>query len=172
MKDRLRNLKKEIEKEFGDRIDTPLRKRHYTYARAVYCMVAREMSNGAITYEEIGKSINRDHATVMHNIKVVFPFAVREKSFKDLYDALSLMYQPEEESPLGDMKPSDTDGILRKRVVRLIRQNRELKSQISMLEQGRDMFDDLYKDLKYDELLEVYDKMSIMVKLIKSRVYV
>lgn len=172
MKDRLRSLKKAIEKEFGDRIDTRLRKRHYTYARAVYCMVAREMSNGAITYEEIGKSINRDHATVMHNIKVVFPFAVREKSFKDLYDALSLMYHPEEESPLGAMKPSDTDGILRKRVVRLIRQNRELKNQISMLEQGKDMFDDLYKELKYDELLEVYDKMSIMVKMIKSRVYV
>lgn len=171
MKNRLLSLKSAVEKEFGHPIDTPLRKRHYTYARAVYCMVAREMSNGAITYSEIGKTINRDHATIMHTIKVVFPFAMREKSFKDLYDALSLIYQPEEQNPLEMLKRSDTEGQLRIRVIKLIRQNKELKNKLSIVEAGNNMFDPLFEGLSYDELQEVYDKMKIMVKAIKSRVY-
>lgn len=171
MKDRLRSLKSAIEKEFGHPIDTPLRKRHFTYARAIYCKVAREMSNGAITHEQIGSLINRDHATVMHNVKVVFPFAIREKWFKDLYDALSLIYQPEQENPLEMLKSSDNEGQLRIRVIKLIRQNKELKQKLKIVEEGRDMFDPLFEGLSYDELNEVYDKMKIMVKAIKSRVY-
>ena len=172
MKNRLTSLKNAIEKEFGNRIDTPLRKREYTYARAVYCKIAREMSNGAITHSEIGKSINRDHATVMHNIKVVFPFAVREKFFKDLYDALSLIYQPEQINPTDELKSSETDTMLRNRVIKLIRQNKELKYKIQTVEKGNELFEPLFRDLSYDELNEVYDKMKIMVKAIKSRVYV
>ena len=171
MKDRLRSLKNAIEKEFGHPIDTPLRKRHFTYARAVYCKVAREMSNGAITHEQIGKLINRDHATVMHNIKVVFPFAIREKWFKDLYDALVLLYKEDEKESLENLKKIDTQTILRDRVVRLIRQNKDLKEKIAVVEKGEGMFTDLYRELSYEELQEVYDKMKIMVKAIKSRVY-
>ena len=172
MKNRLRSLKIAIEKEFGHIIHTPLRKREYTYARAVYCKIAREMSNGTITHSEIGKSINRDHATVMHSIKVVFPFAMREKFFKDLYEALSLIYQPEQINPVEELKMSETDTTLRNRVINLIRQNKELKYKLQSIEKGNELFEPLFRDLSYDELNEVHDKMKIMVKAIKSRVYV
>jgi hypothetical protein len=172
MKNRLKSLKQTIEREFGHIIHTPLRKREYTYARAVYCKIAREMSNGAITHSEIGKSINRDHATVMHSIKVVFPFAMREKFFKDLYDALSLIYQPEQVSPVEEFKSYQAEASMRDRVIKLVRQNKELKYKLESIEKGNELFEPLFRDLSYDELNEVHDKMKIMVKAIKSRVYV
>ena len=171
MKNRLTSLKHAIEKEFGHIIHTPLRKREYTYARAVYCKIAREMSNGAITHSEIGKSINRDHATVMHSIKVVFPFAMREATFKELYDDLSMVFQPEQYSPLYDLKRVNTEELLKERIYKLIEQNKSYRTKVKLLDDANTMFNHLYEGLNEEELQEVHDKLSIMVKAIRSRVY-
>ena len=77
MKDRLTTLKRIIEKEVGFRIDTKNRKRQVTYARAVFCKIARDLngSDRSITLRSIGDLIDRDHVSVLHNIKVIFPFS-------------------------------------------------------------------------------------------------
>ena len=171
MNRRLEMLRKEVEKRVGHRIDTPMQKRHYTYARAVYCRVARDMSNDTITHREIGESMKRDHATVLHNLKVIFPFEMREATFQELYDDLSMMFQPEQYSPLYDLKRCDTEDLLRERVYKLIEQNKSYRSRVKLLDDANTMFNHLYEGLNEEELQEVHDKLSIMVKAIRSRVY-
>jgi len=171
MNRRLEMLRKEVEKRVGHRIDTPMQKRHYTYARAVYCRVARDMSNDTITHREIGESMKRDHATVLHNLKVIFPFAMREATFKELYDDLSMMFQPEQYSPLYDLKRVNTEELLKDRIYKLIEQNKSYRAKVKLLDQANTMFNHLYEGLNEEELQEVHDKLSIMVKAIRSRVY-
>ena len=43
------------------------RKQEYVWARQVYCFIAKE--NGKESLLNIGKAINRDHSTVIYNIK-------------------------------------------------------------------------------------------------------
>jgi Ser-tRNA(Ala) deacylase AlaX len=171
MNARLKQLKKEVEKRVGHRIDTPMQKRHYTYARAVYCTVAREMSNNTITHREIGESMKRDHTTVLHNLNVIFPFAMREATFKELYNDLSMMFQPEQESPLYELKQREEEEVLRDRIYKLIQQNKDLKTQLRLIRFGDDLFSPLYEGLSEEEMQEIYDKMYIMVKSIRTRVY-
>ena len=171
MNRRLEMLKKEVEKRVGHRIDTPMQKRQYTYARAVYCRVARDMSNDTITHREIGESMKRDHATVLHNLKVIFPFAMREATFKELYDELSVMFQSEQYSPLYDLKGCETEEMLRERIHKLIQQNKNYRSKVKLLDDANTMFNHLYEGLNEEELQEVHDKLGIMVKAIRSRVY-
>lgn len=171
MNRRLQTLKREVEKRVGHRIDTPMQKRHYTYARAVYCRVAREMSNETITHKEIGESMKRDHSTVLHNLNVIFPFAMREATFKELYDDLSMIFQPEQESPLYELKSCKTEDLLKERIYKLIDQNKNYRTKFRLMEATNNMFKPLYEGLSQDELQEIHDKLSIMVKAIRSRVY-
>jgi len=39
------------------------------------------------------------------------------------------------------------------------------------METADNMFGPLYEDLSHEELKEIYDKLNIMVKAIKTRVY-
>lgn len=160
MKDRLKQLKKQIEVAVEDRIDTPCRKRHLTYARAVFCKIARESMG--MTLSDVGKAINRDHATVMHNIKVVFPFAMKETRFQDIYDALKDEYKPKQVVK----KDSGQDTIS------LISKLRSENTYMKRMLNNRDRFGNLFDNLRVDEVDEVYNKLEIFVKAaVKNRVY-
>lgn len=160
MKDKLKQLKKQIEVAVEQRIDTPCRKRHLTYARAVFCKIARESMG--MTLSDVGKAINRDHATVMHNIKVVFPFAVKETRFQDIYDALKDEYKPKKLVK----KDSGQDTI------NLISKLRSENTYMKRMLNNRDRFGNLFDSLRVDEVDEVYNKLEIFVKAaLKNRVY-
>lgn len=160
MKDKLKQLKKQIEVAVEQKIDTPCRKRHLTYARAVFCKIARESMG--MTLSDVGKAINRDHATVMHNIKVVFPFAVKETRFQDIYDALKDEYKPKKIVK----KDSGQDTI------NLISKLRSENTYMKRMLNNRDRFGNLFDSLRVDEVDEVYNKLEIFVKAaLKNRVY-
>lgn len=160
MKDKLKQLKKQIEVAVEQKIDTPCRKRHLTYARAVFCKIARESMG--MTLSDVGNAINRDHATVMHNIKVVFPFAVKETRFQDIYDALKDEYKPKEIVK----KDSGQDTI------NLISKLRSENTYMKRMLDNRDRFGNLFDSLRVDEVDEVYNKLEIFVKAaLKNRVY-
>jgi len=160
MKDRLKQLKTQIEVAVEQRIDTPCRKRHLTYARAVFCKIARESMG--MTLSDVGKAINRDHATVMHNIKVVFPFAMKETRFQDIYDALKDEYKPKQVVK----KDSGQDTIS------LISKLRSENTYMKRMLNNRDRFGNLFDNLRVDEVDEVYNKLEIFVKAaVKNRVY-
>ena len=162
MKDRLKQLKTQIEVAVEQRIDTPCRKRHLTYARAVFCKIARESMG--MTLSDVGKALNRDHATVMHNIKVVFPFAMKETRFQDIYDALKDEYKPKKV-----VKKTEDSG---QETINLISKLRSENDYMSRMLKTRDRFGNLFDSLRVDEVDEVYNKLEIFVKsTIKNRVY-
>ncbi len=47
-----------------------LRRRDHVYARALYYGICREVTN--LSLDEIGKTLDQNHATVLHSIKNVF----------------------------------------------------------------------------------------------------
>lgn len=160
MKDKLKQLKKQIEVAVEQKIDTPCRKRHLTYARAVFCKIARESMG--MTLSDVGKALNRDHATVMHSIKVVFPFAMQETRFQDIYDALKDEYKPKQITK----KDSGQDTI------NLISKLRSENTYMKRMLNNRDRFGNLFDNLRVDEVDEVYNKLEIFVKAaLKNRVY-
>ena len=168
MKDKLRQLKKEIEATVEHVIDTPSRKRPLTYARAVFCKVGREQLG--LTFEEIGNALNRDHATVMHSINVVFPFAMQESRFQTLYYILKDKYKVKKKHPAERTNNIALTAV--EMVESLKAENAKLKDTIRKTEYANNKFTDLLDGLNQDELDEIYNKLDIFVKLaIKNRVY-
>jgi ATP-dependent exoDNAse (exonuclease V) beta subunit len=81
------------------------------------------------------------------------------------------MFQSEQYSPLYDLKGCETEEMLRERIHKLIQQNKNYRSKVKLLDDANTMFNHLYEGLNEEELQEVHDKLSIMVKAIRSRVY-
>jgi len=169
MKNRLVSIKKAIEDQIGHRIDTPSRKREITYGRAVYCAIARGIDDKGrpVSLESIGKVINRDHATVRHNIQVIFPFAIEDSSFRRLYDTLRDVYNDPKEVV---SETSKLRGAYDK-IINLEKDNEALKYKLTLVQRDSSMFDKLTEGLSKEEMEEVYERLDLMVKSIKSRVY-
>ena len=62
-------IKQIVESYFDLSISRNTRKRPYVEARAIYFKLCREFTNFSL--EQIGKSVNRDHASVLHGIKSI-----------------------------------------------------------------------------------------------------
>ena len=78
----LQEIKHLVEKELQLNLDNKTRKREYVFARAVYYRLCKEFTKCSLT--AIGKEVNKDHATVIHGLKIF-------KSFQSFPN----MYQPE-----------------------------------------------------------------------------
>lgn len=168
MKSRLVSIKRIIDKEVGYDISKKNRKRSHTYARAIYCKIAREMGGPRQnSLSDIGEVINRDHATVLHSLNVVFPFAIKESGFKMLYLTLKAIFVDQ------DQTEDEFDAVksLSDKIVHLEKDNFELRQKVDLLRFGSSMFDKLIDGLSSDEIDEIYYKMEIFVKAVKSRVY-
>lgn len=174
MRNKLVSIKRIIENEVGERIDTRNRKRYITYARAVYCKAGRDLG---FSFSTIASEINRDHASVMHTVKNIFPFSQQEPYYRDLYKVISVVV----DSHLRDMDSDFDESIVEenldytkqisKKVDDLQRENDALKYKLALLNKNQTNFNDLFEGLREEEVEEVYNKMNIFVKAIKSRVY-
>jgi hypothetical protein len=125
--------------------------------------------NGPRSYSlaEIGQVINRDHASVLHNLNVIFPFAIQEGSFNTLYLTMKAMFIDNKEAD----ENFDEVKTLAERVLSLEKENASLIHKLDLLKYGNNKFDRLIEGLSKDEMQEVYEKMNIFVKAIKNRVY-
>jgi len=158
MNDNLVKIKKLIENKIGERIDTRNRRRDLTYARAIYCKLARENN---FPYARIGSVINRDHVSVMHNIKNIFPHAISVPEIEEMY--------------LG-IKASVNAPMKKKKLVRagvdksfnafleLNKENKELKEQIDTLNYKYRKIASLFEGLSDSEVEELYDRAKLIVK--------
>ena len=172
MKDRLTSLKEMIEKEVGFSLTKRDQRRHVTYARAVYCKIAREMNgeeSRPTSLVLIGEVIERDHATVLHNVKVIFEFAMMEKEYKRLYNMMREVFVLSEvDIDIEDEERKE----LSERIIQLKKENEQLRNKVAVAELEGGKFTDLTIGLSQSEMDEIYEKLSIMVKSIRSRVYV
>lgn len=173
MRNKLVSIKRIIEDEIGERIDTKNRRRDLTYARAVYCRVGRDMN---MSLSAIGKVINRDHATVLHTLRNVYPFAQKEVYYNNLYESISevMMLEQAENVRKTDEENKREFSLVKRlsnKVIELQKKNDSLKHQLLVLTKNERNFTQLFEGLREEDVEEVYNKMSIFVKVIKSRVY-
>lgn len=173
MVDRLIVLREIIEAETGINVASLAKTNEYVFARAVYYKIARSLRNengDVLSLSVIGRSVNKDHASVIHSLKYSFDQAMNEARFKSLFNKLCMMLeQPEWKFSSDRAKQYQTYASVSdmwNRTNNLWERYLKLKAKTA-----NNPILDLVADLSEEEIGEVSDKLSIMVKAIKNRVY-
>ena len=166
MRSKLEVLKKIVEERSGCSLTENTRKREFTYARAVYFKLAREIKDGdfKLSYSKIGKTLNKDHATVMHNINVIFPFAMKDEKYRKIYQELN--YCIDDDFSEEQIK-IHSDGI--KRLYEEIYKRDDKISELMYMNNTLKKFNEFSQGLTTKELEQLYEKMSLTVKVIKNQ---
>ena len=166
MRNKLEVLKRIVEERVGFDLTLNTRKREYTYGRAVFCKLAREIKLGGIQtpYSKIGEVINKDHATVMHNIKNVFPFAIKEEKYNRVYQELTFCV---DEDFSEDQVKIHANGI--KKLYDEIYKQHEKISELMYINSTLKKFNQFTDGLSPEELDQLYEKVNLTVKVIKSQ---
>ena len=100
------------------------RKREIVDSRMIYFAVARNL--GGYTLSELGKSVNRDHATVMYAIRNYEHLSSYDESMKHKYYKASIIYRTLEYKP-----KAERIGL----IDTLFETNRKLRQRITELEE-------------------------------------
>ena len=74
-------IKQIVENYFEISISRNTRKRQYVEARAIYFKLCREFTQ--LSLEQIGKSVNRDHASVLHGVRSINTWVQVDKRMKN-----------------------------------------------------------------------------------------
>ena len=100
------------------------RKREIVDSRMIYFAVARNL--GGYTLSELGKSVNRDHATVMYAIRNYEHLSSYDESMKHKYYKASIIFRTLEYKP-----KAERIGL----IDTLFETNRKLRQRIAELEE-------------------------------------
>ena len=76
-------IKLAVSKELGLNLSKNTRNRSYVYGRAIYFKLCKEFSHA--TLNEIGKSVGREHASVIHGLNVFDMIAMYNDSIIKVY---------------------------------------------------------------------------------------
>ena len=79
-------IKLAVSKELGLNLSKNTRNRSYVYGRAIYFKLCKEFSHA--TLFEIGKSVGREHASVIHGLNVFDMIAMYNDSIINVYTKL------------------------------------------------------------------------------------
>ena len=79
-------IKLAVSKELGLNLSKNTRNRSYVYGRAIYFKLCKEFSHA--TLYEIGKSVGREHASVIHGLNVFDMIAMYNDSILSIYTKL------------------------------------------------------------------------------------
>lgn len=119
----LKTIKETIEELYGLSLDEKTRKRPNVEARGFFVKIAKDSLN--VTYDQIGRFINKDHATAIHSKKTIENLLTYDSKIQLVYQTLldSLNLEP------IDLE-SFTVFELKRLVKNLIRENKLLKLQL------------------------------------------
>lgn len=165
MKNKLETLQKVIESRLEVKLNKNTRKKEYIFARALFYGLAYDGKR--CTYSTIGKYIGRDHATILHSIKNVFPQIMFDSNYKRLYDELSLIV---EDSVDEKTLTTHQDGIynLYKEMQKKDDLIQELSLKLIISEKINNKVEDALKDLTPEETETLLDKMILTSKVIRN----
>ena len=141
--DKLKEIMDFVIRETTEDITSMSREQAISDARAIYCKLAREHTN--FSFKAIGESIGRNHATVIHAVKNVFPTSIlNNRSCKRAYN-----------------KYNNISNGVTEEDVNLIA---ELKDRIKELEDSKrfTLNEQLYRNLDSDDR-KVYDERANLV---------
>ena len=79
-------IKNLVESEFNLQLIRKTRKREYIEARAMYYMLLRE--KGRMTVCDISKTLDKNHATILHVLKGLRNLMSYDTNLKSIYDSL------------------------------------------------------------------------------------
>ena len=82
----LQLIKLTVERYFGYNLNVRCRERHIVDARKIYFSLCREFTKSSLML--IGRSMDRDHATALHNIKSCKDLRKTDPEFNEKYIAL------------------------------------------------------------------------------------
>ena len=84
-------VKEIVEDYYKLKIDSKTRQRKYIEARAVYYKLLRE--NSRMSLQAIGKTMKRDHATVLHSLRQIKDWLEYDKEIKRDYNTINSKLQ-------------------------------------------------------------------------------
>jgi hypothetical protein len=156
----LKYIRKFVENNLGIVLSKNTREREYVEARALYFKLCRDFTSKS--WFEIGKTLGKNHATVIHAVNNVYPVAqIDNKRLDHLY---SVFEKSSESNSLKDASedPYEDNLKLRSEIVRLSVQINQMKE--SMTKQQI-----IFEDLEDDEVQTILEKISIFKKVIQSQ---
>jgi|32_taG_2_1085360.scaffolds.fasta_scaffold19329_4 hypothetical protein len=148
----LDEIKHYLETSLNMKLKWKTRKRSYVYARAVYFKLAREFTSCG--FHTIAKSMNVNHATVIHAVNNVFPTVMLyDETLRNVYEDYKF-----------ENKYKNTN--LKDNYLRLMKENVGLRAELkeSLLDNASGKrFIDVVSRIPEDKRDYIYDKIEIMV---------
>ena len=133
----------------------------YVFARTLYYKLAKEYTNLPIT--EIGAAVNKDHCSVIHNIRN-FDEVIKRPKLKNIYDTFKLY-------PIKSDRLQYTEAIMLNEQLRSeLLETKQKYTQLLKANQTEDTttIQYLLKGLTQEQLDLVYIRLKAMVRMIKS----
>ena len=125
-------IKVEVSRELGLSLNRNTRKREYVYARAIYFKLCREFSHS--TLSSIGKSVGRDHASVLHGLFVFEVMATHKDTVLSSYTKLRNDLLRENED---DLKKYNEENYYKIKFNQLIEEHKELKKKYDQVDEKK-----------------------------------
>ena len=132
----------------------------YVFARTLYYKLAKEYTNLPIT--AIGAAVNKDHCSVIHNLKN-FDEVIKRKELRKIYDTFKLY-------PIKSERLQYTEAIILNEQLRNeLLDTKQKYTQLLKENQVEDTstIDYLLKGLTQEQIDLVYVRLEAMVKMIK-----
>jgi hypothetical protein len=118
-------------------VANPSRERFYVEARSLYYVILQELTPRQ-SFDKIGKSVHKDHATVLHGIKQYESFCFYNKKLEPTRTKIISLYNSAEDI-------HRVDGI-DKEIKRLKRMIKELKAQKERIIEKAQNIKEIYSD--------------------------
>ena len=136
----------------------------YVFARVVYYKLAKELT--VISLDEIGRQVNKDHCSVLHNLKS-FDHIMKIPKYKKLYTTFK--EYPIEEDRTNHLEVLNINEQLRNELIDTKQKHRKLLEDI---EQNNKIeaykMEDLLQGLNEQQLDLIHTRLEAMVKMIKT----
>lgn len=121
-----KNLVKLINETFKVDITDVCRKQEYVFGRMIYYRILRDLGYG---YQPIGRTLGKDHSTIIHNIRAFDDITTYDKELHKTYEIIKDLVIKDIELP--DMEQA-TYGELVRSIVNLEEENAKLKKQLAV----------------------------------------
>jgi hypothetical protein len=127
-------IKVQVSKELGLSLNRNTRRREYVYARAIYFKLCREFSHATLT--SIGKSVNRDHASVLHGLFVFDVIALHKDTILSSYTKIrnELLIQSDD-----DLKKYNGENYYKIKYNQLIEDFQELQKKYDLINETQEV---------------------------------
>jgi len=144
-----------INKETGIDITRKKKTNEYVFARTVYYKLARELTN--LSLEEIGSKVNKDHCSVIHNLRN-FNEALKRPILKRVYTAYL-------ENPSAGNEASYSEVVQKN--MELAEEIRKLKESKYIVNEGSKEVNNILEGLNEEQIELVKLRLEAMVRMMK-----